>query len=67
MGHANVTTTERYAHLRTDLLREQDFDVVAVDLSTTGGEVVPLQRKTEDGPNGHAVVTGAKTSTRKLS
>jgi integrase len=60
MGHASVTTTERYAHLRTDLFREQDFDVVAVDLSTSGGEVVPLPRKTENVPNGHAVVTGGE-------
>ncbi|MGC9984661.1 MAG: site-specific integrase [Polyangia bacterium] len=63
MGHASVTTTERYAHLRTDLFRESDFDVVAVDLSTPMAEVVPLPAKTnKSGTFGHAVVT---TPTRK--
>lgn len=67
MGHASVTTTERYAHLRTDLFRESDFDVVAVDLSTPGAKVVQLHPSTEEGPNGYAVVTGAKVRPRKSS
>jgi integrase len=67
LGHASVTTTERYAHLRTDLFRESDFDVVAVDLSTPGAEVVQLHPSTEDGSIGYAVVTGAKTFSGKSS
>jgi integrase len=67
LGHASVTTTERYAHLRTDLFRESDFDVMAVDLSTPGTEVVQLHPSTEDGSIGYAVVTGAKTLSGKSS
>ena len=42
LGHASVTTTERYAHLRTDLFRESDLRAVSVDLSRPGGRVVQL-------------------------
>lgn len=65
MGHASVTTTERYAHLRTDLFRESDFDLVAVDLSTPGAEVVPLHPKAESGTNGYAAVTGSEVQSEK--
>jgi hypothetical protein len=58
MGHASVTTTERYSHLRTDLFRESDFDLVAVDLSPEGAAVVPIRQATENGTIGYAVVTG---------
>jgi len=62
MGHASVTTTERYAHLRTDLFRESDFDLVAVDLSTTTeGNVVQLPASPENGTVGYAVVTGGES------
>ena len=67
MGHASVTTTERYAHLRTDLFRESDFDLVPVDLSIPGAEVVPLVKKPENGPNGHAVVTGGEVAPTKVA
>lgn len=43
LGHASVTTTERYAHLRTDLFRESDLRAVAVDLSRPGGQVLQLR------------------------
>jgi len=33
MGHSSVTTTERYAHLRADLFRVEDYDRLAVDLA----------------------------------
>jgi integrase len=42
LGHASVTTTERYAHLRQDLFRESDLRAVSVDLSRPGGRVVQL-------------------------
>jgi hypothetical protein len=43
MGHSSVVTTERYAHLRADLFKEADYEVVRVDLSQPGGEVVALR------------------------
>jgi hypothetical protein len=43
MGHSSVTTTERYAHLRTDLFRVEDYDRFAVDLRAPIGDVVPLK------------------------
>jgi hypothetical protein len=67
MGHASVTTTERYAHLRTDLFRESDFDVVAVNLSAPGAEVVQLYPSTEEAPNVYAVVTGGQSAPDKSS
>jgi len=40
MGHSSVVVTERYAHLRPDLFREQDYTALDVDLSAPAGEVV---------------------------
>jgi integrase len=42
MGHASVTTTERYSHLKPDLFRESAFDVMKVDLAAPKGAVVSL-------------------------
>ena len=42
MGHASVTTTEHYAHLKPDLFPEKDFDAITVDLSKPAGDVVSL-------------------------
>lgn len=42
MGHASVTTTERYAHLRTDLFRESDYDLIKVDFSQPTGDVIAI-------------------------
>jgi hypothetical protein len=68
MRHASVTTTERYAHLRTDLFRESDLDVVAVDLSTPAGNLVPLAPKTsENGAVGYVVVTGHNSQTEEVA
>jgi hypothetical protein len=50
MGHASVVTTERYAHLRTDLFREADYEVVRVDLSPGGAEVVALRPGSAESP-----------------
>jgi len=60
LGHASVTTTERYAHLRPEHFKEEDFDVVRVDLSHSGGNVVSIGCPgSENGTVGYAVVTGA--------
>lgn len=57
LGHADITTTQRYAHLRTDLFREADLRAVTVDLSRPGGEVVDLAaHRTDPGMIGHGVV-----------
>jgi integrase len=42
MGHASVTTTEHYAHLKPDFFPEKDFDAITVDLSKPAGDVVSL-------------------------
>ncbi len=57
LGHASVTTTERYAHLRVDLFLESDYATVQVDLATTTGDVVALPRGADSGAVGYAVVT----------
>jgi integrase len=63
MGHASITTTERYSHLRPDLFRESAFDVVKVDLSPATGDVVSL--KADSGPGDHAVITEPKSEPEK--
>lgn len=42
MGHASVTTTEHYSHLRPDLFSEKAFEAVSVDLSKPAGNVLSL-------------------------
>jgi len=42
LGHSSVTTTERYAHLRTDLFRPSDLQAISVDLSRPAGAVLDL-------------------------
>jgi len=55
MGHASVTTTERYSHLRADLFRQTDYEVMPADLSTPKGNVVSLRDVTS--PKGHTMAT----------
>jgi hypothetical protein len=42
MGHASVTTTEHYSHLRPDLFNEKAFEAVSVDLSKPAENVLSL-------------------------
>ncbi len=42
LGHASVTTTEHYAHLRTDLFAEKAYDALKVDLARPAGDVVSI-------------------------
>ncbi len=46
LGHYSVIMTERYAHLRPDLLPASDLGTIRVDLSGTDAEVVQLGLKT---------------------
>jgi integrase len=54
LGHASVTTTERYAHLAPEHLRPADLPALTVDLSRSGGAVVDLAAHRESA-RGHAV------------
>ena len=40
MGHSSVVVTERYAHLGPDLFREEDYELLDVDL-LPAAKVVP--------------------------
>jgi hypothetical protein len=40
LGHASVTITERYAHLRVDLFAEHDVGTISLDLGA--GSVAPM-------------------------
>jgi len=42
MGHGSIVVTERYAHLRPDLFREEDYGLLDVDLLKPAAEVVPI-------------------------
>jgi integrase len=56
LGHASVTTSERYAHLAPEHLRPADLPALTVELSRTGGDVVDLAaHRNEQGTRGHAV------------
>ena len=55
MGHASISTTEIYSHLRHDLFAEKAFDAVTVDLSTPAGDVVSLRDVSVR--NGHTMGT----------
>jgi hypothetical protein len=63
MGHASVTTTERYSHLRADLFRQTDYEVMPADLSTPKGNVVSLRDVT--GPKGTQWPPRSKTTQKK--
>ena len=52
LGHSSVLVTQRYAHLRPDLFRSADFDVLDVSLGAAG-EVVAF-----DAPRGDAAAVG---------
>jgi len=66
LGHASVTTTEHYAHLRADLFSEKAFDAVTVDLARPAGDVVSISRSS--GPLGSTMGTKQDvTEERKLA
>ena len=59
LGHASVITTQRYAHLRPDLLRPEDLPALRVDLSRAGGDVIDLAARRDERTElrGNAVAT----------
>ena len=66
MGHASITTTEIYSHLRHDLFAEKAFDAVTVDLARPAGDVVSISRSS--GPLGHTMGTAQEDNEeRKLA
>lgn len=56
LGHSSVLVTGRYAHLKPDLFRETDFELLDVDLEAEG-EVIPLKNGAADGTTGYDMVT----------
>ncbi len=44
MGHSSVVVTERYAHLRPDLFREEDYERLEVDLLKPVAKVLPMEK-----------------------
>lgn len=58
LGHSSVQVTERYGHLRPDLIRPADLLKLTVDLSRPGGDVVDMAaHRAENLPGGNAVAT----------
>ena len=58
LGHSSVQVTERYGHLRPDLIRPADLLKLTVDLSRSGGAVVDMAaHRSEQVPGGNAVAT----------
>lgn len=67
MGHSSVVVTERYAHLRTDLFRDADYNVVTVDLSGAPGQILPMREGTRAGTFGYSIATKTKKRIRASS
>jgi hypothetical protein len=42
LGHSSTEVTKRYAHLRPDLFRPEDHELLAVDLERGDAAVVPI-------------------------
>lgn len=66
LGHASVTTTERYSHLAPEHLRPADLPALTVDLSRAGGIVVDLAAHRESAPD-HGVTIEAVDEERRDS
>ncbi|HVW30389.1 MAG TPA: hypothetical protein VHC69_33760 [Polyangiaceae bacterium] len=46
LGHGSPAVTLRYAHMRTDLFPEADYDTLKVDLGAAEASVTRISRKT---------------------
>jgi integrase len=49
MAHSSVVVTERYAHLKPDLFREEDYERLDIDLVKPAGRVLALDPGTKRG------------------
>ena len=56
LGHSSVVVTERYAHLRPELFRPEDYEVFDIALRP-GGNVIRLDREANESADGYAEVT----------
>ena len=63
MGHSSTVVTERYAHLRPDLFRDEDYAVFDVDLRPAR----VARRGTRTGTFGYSMATEGKKPTRRRS
>lgn len=61
MGHSSVVVTERYAHLRRDLFREEDHQLLDVDLQPAQGFPPVGTELTEKGACSYVEATQAAT------
>jgi hypothetical protein len=60
MGHSSIVVTERYAHLRPDLFREEDHELLDVDLLKPAAKVLPMEEElAEKGAIGYVEATQA--------
>lgn len=67
LGHADITTTQRYAHLSPNLFRDEDLRAVSVDLSRPAGRVVELAPRSGVSEVGHDVGTEGESAPEDLS
>jgi integrase len=66
MGHSSVVVTERYAHLKPELFRAADYELLNVDLASDGQVVqLPGVGGAEKGAIGYAVVTDTQPTARR--
>ena len=62
MGHSSVVVTERYAHLRPDLFREEDYRVLVVSLVAKPKKQrrAAVRARVDAGAIGYNLATSAK-------
>jgi hypothetical protein len=57
MGHSSVTVTEKhYAHMRPDLFRDDEYQLLALSLERGPGDPVEVPAKPANGQIGRALV-----------
>ena len=52
MGHSSVVVTERYAHLKPELFRAADYELLNVDLTNEGQVEVQLREPPKNAESG---------------
>ena len=66
MGHSSVVVTERYAHLKPELFRAADCELLTVDLTTEGqvGQLREPPRNAESGTRNYVEATNDPSMVR---